>query len=303
MSTSLLPIVKTIDMTSDTSVRLTELVLPALVTAAQFGPFFTWEPWSPDAGWRPWAALCEGDAAFSRVAEARQTLIGMFGLAEDAVPMRVVASVTFLGYASRVVSPLLGAAVAGGDLPTLGEGEGEGGAGDGPGRGPHAGTDASGDQVWWRPVRGGPLPMAYAGTQARPSTGMDVTDLAGALAEVAVGGLLTPLVETFRDRFTLSTKVLWGNVASALAGAAGMIADQDRAHASRAAGVVDEILKIGPLAGTGTLVRPAPARDRRFLIRNNCCLYYRIPGGGTCGDCVLTPEDERRRGWEATLRR
>src|SRR4051812_7899992 len=142
MSTSLLPIVKTIDMTSDTSVRLTGLVLPALVTAAQFGPFFAWEPWSPDAGWRPWAALCEGDVAYSRVSEARQALIGMFGLAEDAVPMRVVASVTFLGYASRVVSPLLGAAVAGGGLPTPGA---LGEAGDGP--------DASGEQVWWRPAR------------------------------------------------------------------------------------------------------------------------------------------------------
>jgi hypothetical protein len=284
-------------MTSDTLVRLTGIVLPALVTAARFGPFFAWEPWSPGAGWRPWAALCEGEVVFSRVSAARQALIGMFGLAEDAVPMRVVASVTFLGYASRVVSPLLGAAVAGGDLPAPGE------ARDGQRHDPRSGTDAGGDQLWWRPVPGGPLPMAYAGTQARPSTGMDRIELARALAEVAVYGLLTPLLETFRDRFALSPKVLWGNVASALAGAAGMIADQDPAHASRAAGVVDEILKIGPLAGTGTLVRPAPARDRRFLIRNNCCLYYRIPGGGTCGDCVLTPEGERRRGWEAVLRR
>jgi ferric iron reductase protein FhuF len=267
-------------MTSDTNVRLTGRVLPALVTAAKFGPFFTWEPWSDGSGWRPWAELCQGEVAAERVAVARRALIGMFGLPEEAVPTRVVASVTFLGYASRVVSPLLGAAVAGGDRPS-----------------PRPG------QIWWKPVPGGPLPMAYEMTRDQPGSESDVTALAEALAEVAVGGLLGPLLECFRVTFALSPKVLLGNVASALAGAAGMIADQAPEHAEQAAAVAGEMLRIAPLAGTGTLVRPLPDRARRFLIRHNCCLYYRIPGGGTCGDCVLTPEDERRRGWEAVLRR
>jgi ferric iron reductase protein FhuF len=272
-----------IDMTSDTRVRLTDLVLPALVTAAQIGPFFSWEPWSPDAGWLPWSSLADGDVLAERVRVARDTLIGMFGLAADDVPVRVVASVTFLGYASRVVSPLLGAAVAGGELPA-----------------PRP------DELWWRPVPGGPLPVAYGGMQAQPCTRMDVTALAGAVAEVAVAALLTPLAEAFRDRFALSPKVLWGNVASALAGAAGMIADRtagNAAPAEQAAGVVGAMLRMAPLAGMGTLMQPVPERPRRFLVRNNCCLYYRIPGGGTCGDCVLTPPEERRRGWEAVLRR
>jgi ferric iron reductase protein FhuF len=267
-------------MTCDTPVRLTVRVLPALVTAAKFGPFFSWEPWSEGAGWRPWAELCQGEVAADRVAVARRALIGMFGLAEEAVPTRVVASVTFLGYASRVVSPLLGAAVAEGDLPA-----------------PRPG------QIWWQPVPGGPLPLAYGKTRARPCREMDLTALAEALAEVAVGGLLGPLLECFRETFALSPKVLLGNVASALAGAAGMIADQAPEHADRAAGVVARMLETAPLTGTGELVRPSEERPRRFLIRHNCCLYYRIPGGGTCGDCVLTPEDERRRGWDAALRR
>jgi hypothetical protein len=67
--------------------------------------------------------------------------------------------------------------------------------------------------------------------------------------------------------------------------------------------VVGEMLRMAPLAGMGTLVQPVPERPRRFLVRNNCCLYYRIPGGGTCGDCVLTPPEERHRGWAAVLRR
>jgi ferric iron reductase protein FhuF len=260
MTTSLLSIVKTIDMTSDTFVRLTGLVLPALVTAARFGPFFRWEPWSPEPGWLPWARLCDGAVAAERVGMARETLIGMFGLAEGEVPTRVVASVTFLGYAARVVSPLLAATVAGGDLPA-----------------------PTPDEIWWQPRPGGPLPMAYGKTQARPCRGMDPAARARALADVAVGGLLTPLEEAFRARFRLSPKVLWGNVASALGGAARMIAEQAPELTGPVAAVVSEMLTIGPLAG---MARPLP--PRRFLIRNNCCLYYRIPGGGTCGDCVLT---------------
>jgi hypothetical protein len=266
-----------IDVTSGTPVRLTGEMLPALTAATRFGPYFTWEPGTADAEWRPWAELFEDEVAAERVAVARAALIGMFGLADDAVPVRVVASVTFLGWASRVVSPLLGAAVAGGGLPA-----------------PRA------TELGWQPVPGGPLPMAYGGNRSLPTAELDV---AAVLNEVAVRGLLGPLVEVFRRRFRLSPRVLLGNVASALAGAAGMIAAQAPEHAEQAAGVVARMLELAPLAGAGELVRPEPDRARWFLVRNNCCLYYRIPGGGTCGDCVLTPEDERRRGWAAALRR
>ncbi|TDC62491.1 hypothetical protein E1200_25580, partial [Actinomadura sp. GC306] len=27
--------------------------------------------------------------------------------------------------------------------------------------------------------------------------------------------------------------------------------------------------------------------------RSNCCLYYRVPGGGMCGDCGLSSRDLR----------
>jgi hypothetical protein len=89
--------------------------------------------------------------------------------------------------------------------------------------------------------------------------------------------------------------VLWGNVASALAGATGLLADQRPDHAEAAGRLAAEILAAPPVAGAGTLVRPEPASPRLFLVRHNCCLYYRIPGGGTCADCVLTPDADRRR--------
>lgn len=41
----------------------------------------------------------------------------------------------------------------------------------------------------------------------------------------------------------------------------------------------------GPLEGTGTYLHE-PGLGVAFL-RRSCCLYYKVPGGGLCGDCVL----------------
>lgn len=302
----------------------------ALRAAAAVGPYFTWEPWPaggplppvPDpagGGWRPLTDLTDGEVVAERVDAARQALVSMVGLAEDAVPPRVVASVTFLGLASRLLSPPLGALVLAGTLPT-----------------------PSPDQLWWKPVAGGPWPFAYGTIAGVPGDG-------ASLVATTVNDLVAPVLRTFQERFVLSPQVLWGNVASALAGAAGVLADAypddpaasagdgttdraavndrdaigaigvgdrdriglagaadrdaiDRAGvAERAGDIVAQALSLPPLAGTGTLVRPDPERPRRFLVRHNCCLYYRIPGGGTCGDCVLTPEPARRRHWHSVL--
>ncbi|WP_250213408.1 (2Fe-2S)-binding protein [Acrocarpospora catenulata] len=40
-------------------------------------------------------------------------------------------------------------------------------------------------------------------------------------------------------------------------------------------------LELGRLRGTGRFA------GEPFFVRRSCCLYYRVPGGGTCGDCVL----------------
>ena len=209
----------------------------ALRAAAAVGPYFVWTPWSPDAGWRPIADLADPAVAAERVAAARQTLITMFALPDAAVPDRVVASVTFLGLASRLLSPALAAHALTGVFPVA--------------------------DLWWQPTAGGPWPIAYRAARA------------GAPGLTAV----EPVLATFRAAFALSPKVLWGNVASALAGAAGMLpAGEPR---TRAYGIVGDLLAGPPLRG---MARLAPGG---VLTRNNCCLYYRIPGGGICGDCVL----------------
>lgn len=240
------------------------------------GPYFAWEAWSAGLGWRPFTDLLKPSVLVSRVAVARSTLVSAFGLAEDDVPVRVVASVYFMGVASRLLSPPLGAAIAGGALPLP--------------------TRAN---LWWRPVPSGPMPIAYGVLRAESS--LPPSELAEALVAGPLTETVTPLLELFRSEFRLSPKVLWGNVASALAGAAGVLSDTMPRHDALAGAVLDHVLTLPPLAGTGTVVRPSPSLPRRFLVRANCCLYYRIPGGGTCGDCVLTPPLEREQHWRSVL--
>jgi ferric iron reductase protein FhuF len=51
--------------------------------------------------------------------------------------------------------------------------------------------------------------------------------------------------------------------------------------AGRADALLEALLRSGPLAGTGR------RRDDGTFVRRSCCLFYRVPGAGTCGDCVL----------------
>jgi FhuF 2Fe-2S C-terminal domain len=203
-------------------------------------PYFVWEDLTAGAGWRPFTDLLDPAVAAERVGVARDTLVTMFGLDPATVPVRVVASVTFLGVASRLLAPPL-------VTPRY----------------------PAPEQLFWKPVAGGPWPMACT---ARPTEKPAEED--GLFRDRILLGLVAPLLAVFQAEFRLSPKVLWGNVSSALAGAAGQL-DDPAVWAT-----VAELLDVAPLAGTADL-------RGRALRRRNCCLYYRIPGGGTCGDCVL----------------
>src|SRR5947209_8421095 len=72
----------------------------------------------------------------------------------------------------------------------------------------------------------------------------------------------------------VSRKVLWGNVASALAGATPALLAAAGSSTGPVRAVVAGLLCIGPLAGAGSFRGPGG----QFL-RNSCCLYYRVPGG------------------------
>ncbi|MDK1342485.1 (2Fe-2S)-binding protein [Streptomyces sp. 378] len=169
---------------------------------------------------------------------------------------RVAASVTHQGLAARLWSVALGCAALYGGVPDLDA------------RLLHWDADGSApDDLWLSGVR--PLPGD-----------------APTVADVVLHGHLVPLAAALRAHHRLAPGLLRGNAASALAGAARELDRWARRHdrtdvAVRARSLTEELLAHPLLAGAGTLTGSA-------FRRRSCCLYYRVPGGGVCGDCCFT---------------
>jgi iron complex transport system ATP-binding protein len=92
--------------------------------------------------------------------------------------------------------------------------------------------------------------------------------------EVTPEDLLTRVVDVLTpviDQIQLSPRLLWGNVASALHAAPRVL------ELPAARPWADTMLALPPLRGE-------MVHDRRAT----CCLFYEVPGGGLCSDCVLT---------------
>ncbi|MFB0630065.1 (2Fe-2S)-binding protein [Streptomyces sp. AB3(2024)] len=166
-------------------------------------------------------------------------------------PGRVAASTAQFGIASRLWSLGLGCAALGGAIPDL---------------------DPA--RLWWRLPAAGSLELWLPEPAARP---------AAALGESVLGNLAV-LDAALRERYGVSAKVLRGNAASGLVGALRVLLDRVPARpAVELAGAL--LADGGPLAGTGTFVHEEGLGVA--FVRRSCCLYYRVPGGGLCGDCVL----------------
>lgn len=73
-----------------------------------------------------------------------------------------------------------------------------------------------------------------------------------------------------------------GNIASALVGASNALAAVRPDLRARLVRITDDLLNTASLAGSGVLTGP----DLTFR-RRSCCLFYRVPAGGKCGDCPL----------------
>lgn len=173
---------------------------------------------------------------------------------------RVAASVAQLGLASRLWSVTLGPAALYGAFPDI--------------------TPAS---LHWDPDRTTPDDLWWSGGGAtRPGT-------PDQLREAVQYGHLVPLGDALGAAGPVSARLLWGNAGSALAGALRQLTGWARRHGrpevgERAAALVAGLLDHPDLAGT--LQGPA-------LRRTTCCLYYRSPGGGLCGDCVFDRPPQR----------
>jgi hypothetical protein len=232
---------------------------------AQLGPYFAVDIHPPGpprpTPWRPLSTLLDSpEDLLQRVAEVRVALAA--DRPPDAVEFRVAASVTHLGVAARLISPVLGAAVLLGRVPRLDPAE-----------------------VGWQPVLGGPLPLslpasALAGSGDRPGAGQ----LAGELRQSLLLGPVRVLTE-ITAAMSVSPIVLHGNIASAVNAAAAMIAAARPDLATQAATIASALLSTPELAGTWT----SSAEGFR---RRSCCLIYRAAPAATsavCGDCILNP--------------
>lgn len=168
---------------------------------------------------------------------------------------RVAASVAHQGLAARLWSVALGSAALCGAVP-----------------------DLAPPLLHWDPEGSAPDDLWL--TEVRPLPGDAPT-----LVDLVLRAHLEPLAEALRTRHRLAPGLLRGNAASALAGAARELDRWGRRHgrtdvAARAASLTRDILADPLLAGAGTLTGTA-------FRRRSCCLYYRVPGGGVCGDCCF----------------
>jgi len=205
-----------------------------------------------DPSWRPFHSFT-GDVLDQRIDQVAEQLGG--------VPRRIAASLLSLSVSARVTALALGAATLHGVVPRL-----------------H-------DRLQWRPWSGGPAPLWIERPEA-VAHDPDPDGLAAAAAH-ELDATLRPVLDAAGAQASVSAQVTWGNVASSLGGALRMLLTQRPDTSSRALALAVGIVGQPPLAGLGRFVDdPSHATGVGFA-RRTCCLFYRVPGGGTCGDCVL----------------
>ncbi|MGH3889937.1 MAG: (2Fe-2S)-binding protein [Pseudonocardiaceae bacterium] len=198
--------------------------------------------------------LDQPDNAALSVAERISSAAGRLGTQD----LRVSASILFQGMAARLWSPVLGCLATVGIVP-----------------------DLPVPMQWQIRADGGvepcvPHPGGWIATE-------DADDVAALVERIAIRNVLQPLAEEFRAEQPIARGLLWGNVASALVGTLRVL-QRGAVDNSLTVAVVLRLLSIPPLAGTTTIGSSSELDQYR---RRSCCLYYRIPDGGRCGDCAL----------------
>lgn len=227
----------------------------ALADVAALGPFFAVSTEPADGPeWRPLVDLyTDPEPLRARIAHVRDVL----GTDE-----RVAASIAFQGLAARILSAPLAVAAVHGVVPLL-----------------------TAQAVSFRAGDESPWPLRCAEPAAVPAS--DPAAAAAALADLLLDGHLAPLAAAVRAQVRVSMRLLWGNVASSVAAGRRLVGERWPDAARRAAAVAECLLATGPLAGSGELLPAGPPDWEWTFRRHSCCLYYRVPGGGLCGDCVL----------------
>ena len=103
------------------------------------------------------------------------------------------------------------------------------------------------------------------------------------LADMVLAAHLAPLTAAVQRLVPISAKVLHGNTASALLGAAQVF---DRYRSDSMPGPGWQLAR--SLCTDQRLSGAMQFTDSAITYRRlSCCLYYRTAGGGLCGDCIL----------------
>lgn len=257
---------------------------------AALGPFFAFTPYPPEGspaktapppgaggappeadtgavvpatpGGGPWQPL-DAPAVAARVTAVRRHLAAASGRPPESVEVRVAASVAHLGLAARLLSPEAAAAVLHGRL-----------------------FSHPLPAVRWQPALGGPPPLALPDSAVPEESAVP---LAERFARRLAYGPLAELAAA-HGRFGVSPHILLGNTASALNGAAAMIAAARPELAARTRAFASAVLDREPLRAQAD--RSAGGGFRR----RSCCLVYRAAPdrrGALCGDCALRPRGGR----------
>lgn len=178
----------------------------------------------------------------------------------DRIPRRLAASSFQLNVVSRLISPVLGAAVLGGAVPLF-----------------------TPETVRWRATEA--HSPDFATTDVVCASAPTPSRAAGLIADSLLTTVVGPLNEALRTTASLSRRVSWGNTISAANGAVTVLA-MSRPHLEPSGrALIRALLAIGPLRDTGVFV------DGTRFVRHSCCLFYQAPAAGVCGDCVLTVSD------------
>jgi ABC-type cobalamin/Fe3+-siderophores transport system ATPase subunit len=224
--------------------------IKALAELCNISSYFALGTGPLNDGWRPVQQLYEDTALLSET-------VGRVKARMDVTEVRVAVSTFFLGFAAQLWSIGLGSVVGYRML-----------------------VDLSPQHLLFRESDGHiALHIEHPALAQRD-------DLRAALADIVLDRHLEPLAAALRRLGPISEKLLQGNTASALLGAA-RVFDRDRATTS------------GWELARHICADPRLSAAVRFhdtdYRRTSCCLYYRTPHGGLCGDCALSRVPERSR--------
>jgi hypothetical protein len=243
-------------------------VSAAMAGAGGLGLFFGFGgPVAGAAGWRPATALYAPGPGPSPLDD----LVESAGRALGGCERRVAASLLFQGYAARLLSPQLGCLATHGCVPAV----------------------PSDDLCWRQPG----TQLIELGLRAPGRAGIEgpTGALLGVIVRQSFDEHLGPLSAALRARVKLPASLLRDNAASALVGALRLL-DQavDRTPEARLQlgwrALARLALADPQVRGAGVITDGEPA-----FVRRSCCLYYRVDGGGTCGDCPLNEASAARR--------